>query len=382
MNIKDKDLLYYQVGEKKFHSDLHAFQHFTQNLNQSLSFNINYKFFNDDWTTEPKETISHYRAEMCEQIAQSYDKIIIAYSGGTDSETIVDEFKKKQIKNIELLFVTNDINSTVESRKWLEEHMEVIIKQKHNDAIQNLGWTFRIGEKWELQDNKTFERTLTDYQEGCWQVDYKYLTSWHQNSNDNLLTRNTKQKTCIVFGKEKPEIVIKDGWWCFQLLNCDWEQPFDCIDPDTDLVFFYTSDHQPDLLKKISHVKADEMEKIFKENKIKPTEDNSRMVSGQSSPYRERLLQAMGYQAMSRFLNTDATRPLGGWQKEIEIEQQLKIDPKFYNDRQLLKNDFFDTVIEKTIDNRFLDIEQRKIHGIWGKPIRIKPVSEDLWKLR
>jgi len=73
---------------------------------------------------------------------------------------------------------------------------------------------------------------------------------------------------------------------------------------------------------------------------------------------------------------------LGGWQKEIEIEQQLKIDPKFYNDRQLLKNDFFDTVIEKTIDNRFLDIEQRKIHGIWGKPIRIKPVSEDLWKLR
>ena len=364
MNIKDKDLLYYQVGEKKFHSDLHAFQHFTQNLNQSLSFNINYKFFNDDWTTEPKETISHYRAEMCEQIAQSYDKIIIAYSGGTDSETMVDEFKKKQIKNIELLFVTNDINSTVESRKWLEEHMEVIIKQKHNDAIQNLGWTFRIGEKWKLQ------------------VDYKYLTSWHQNSNDNLLTRNTKQKTCIVFGKEKPEIVIKDGWWCFQLLNCDWEQPFDCIDPDADLVFFYTSDHQPDLLKKISHVKADEMEKIFKENKIKPTEDNSRMVSGQSSPYRERLLQAMGYQAMSRFLNTDATRPVGGWQKEIEIEQQLKIDPEFYNNRQLLKNDFFDTVIEKTIDNRFLDIEQRKIHGIWGKPIRIKPVSEDLWKLR
>ena len=103
MNIKDKDLLYYQVGEKKFHSDLHAFQHFTQNLNQSLSFNIYYKFFNDDWTTEPKETISHYRAEMCEQIAQSYDKIIIAYSGGTDSETIVDEFKKKQIKNIRFI---------------------------------------------------------------------------------------------------------------------------------------------------------------------------------------------------------------------------------------------------------------------------------------
>ena len=148
MNIKSKDLLYYQVGEKKFHSDLHAFQYFSKNLNQPLSFNINYNFFNDDWTQEPKQSVAHYRSEMCEQIAQRYDKIIVAYSGGTDSETIIEEFKKKNIKNIELLFVTNDINSTVASRKWLEEHMEIIIKQKHKDAIENLGWTFRIGEKW------------------------------------------------------------------------------------------------------------------------------------------------------------------------------------------------------------------------------------------
>ncbi len=380
MNIKSKDLLYYQVGEKKFHSDLHAFQYFSKNLNQPLSFNINYNFFNDDWTQEPKQSVAHYRSEMCEQIAQRYDKIIVAYSGGTDSETIIEEFKKKNIKNIELLFVTNDINSTVASRKWLEEHMEIIIKQKHKDAIENLGWTFRIGEKWKLQDNKTFERTMTDYEEGCWQVDYRYLTAWHQNSNEQILTRIKKQRTCIVFGKEKPEVVIKDGWWCFQLLNCDWEQPFDCVDPNTDLVFFYTSDYCPDLLKKLSHIKANEMEKIFLEHKIEPTESNSRIISGQSSPYRERLLHAMGYRAMSKFLNTDATRPLGGWQKEIEVQQQLKTDPKFYQNRQLLKNDFFDSVVANTVDNRFLDLNERKIHGIWGNPIKLKPVSQDLWK--
>ena len=74
--------------------------------------------------------------------------------------------------------------------------MEIIIKQKHKDAIENLGWTFRIGEKWKLQDNKTFERTMTDYEEGCWQVDYRYLTAWHQNSNEQILTRIKKQRTC------------------------------------------------------------------------------------------------------------------------------------------------------------------------------------------
>ena len=47
-----------------------------------------------------------------------------------------------------------------------------------------------------------------------------------------------------------------------------------------------------------------------------------------------------------------------------------------------MKNDFFDSVIAKTVDNRFLDINERKIHGVWGNPIRLKRVSEELWKQR
>ena len=79
MNIKDKNLLYYDVGGKKFHSDLHAFQQFTKDPQQSLSFNIDLKLFEEDWTQEPPRSISDYRSEMCDHIASRYDRIIIAY---------------------------------------------------------------------------------------------------------------------------------------------------------------------------------------------------------------------------------------------------------------------------------------------------------------
>lgn len=380
MNIKDKDLLYYDVGGNKFHSDLHAFQEFTKDPRQSLSFNIDYKLFQEDWTQEPPGTISDYRIEMCEHIASRYDRIIIAYSGGTDSETLVDEFKRLGTRNIELLHTDEQTAAPVATRKWLREHMKNAIQKKHADAVRDLNWKITIGETWQMQDYKKLEKTLSDYEEGCWNIDYRMINPWHLNDHDIRITKGTGQKTCMVFGKEKPDIVIHDRWWCYQLMNNNWQQSFDCIDPDTDLVYFYVNDYCPDLIKKLSHAKVNEMEKIFLEKQLLPTEENSRMVSVQSGPYRERLLKAMNYNAITNFLNTNATLLGFGWQKNLESRQQKKSDPRLHNMNELLKFDFFDDVIVKTVDNRFLDLEERKVHGIWGKPIKIKPVSEALWK--
>ena len=382
MNIKDKNLMYYNVGGKKFHSDVHALQHFSEDTKRSLSFNLDFKLFDSDWTKEPSQSISHYRQEMCQQIASRYDRIIIAYSGGTDSETIVDEFKRLGTRNIELLHTDEQTAAPVETRKWLREHMRIAIESKHTDAVQDLGWKITIGETWQMQNYKKLEKTLADYEEGCWNIDYRMINPWHLNDDNIKMTKNTRQKTCIVFGKEKPDIVIHDGWWCYQLMNNNWQQPIDSMDPDTDLVYFYVNDYCPDLVKKLSHAKANEMEKIFKELGMAPTLDNSRKVSVQSSPYRERLLKAMGYNAITNFLNSNATLLGFGWQKNLETQQQKKMDPDLHIKNELLKFEYFDTVITKTIDNRFLDLSKREVHGIWGEPIKVKPVSEGLWKQR
>jgi hypothetical protein len=382
MNIKDKNFMYYDVGGEKFHSDLKAFQHFTQNTKLSLSFNLNYRLFDEDWTKEPPLSISAYRSEMCDQIAARYDRIIIAYSGGTDSETLVDEFKRKRVRNIELLHTDEQTASVVGARKWLRAHMKTAIEKKHMDAVQELGWKITIGETWQMQDSKKLERTLADYEEGCWNVDYRMINPWHLNNNINRMTRSTKQKTCLVFGKEKPQILIRDGWWCFQLLNANWQQPIDCVDNDTDLVYFYVNDYCSNLIKKLSHAKAVEMEKIFIEEHLMPTTENSMKVSVQSGSYRERLLKAMGYNAITRFLNTNGTLLGSGWHKTLETQQQMKINPNIHRRNKLLKFEFFDDVIAKTVDSRFIDVTKREMHGIWGKPIKVRPLSDQLRNMK
>jgi len=260
--------------------------------------------------------------------------------------------------------------------------MKVAIEKKHRDAVQDLGWKITIGATWQMQDYKKLEKTISDYEEGCWNVDYRMINPWHLNDDFNKMTKGSRKKTCIVFGKEKPDIVIKDGWWCYQLMNNNWQQPIDCFDPDTDLVYFYVNDYCPDLIKKLSHAKAKEMEKIFIEKQMLPTEENSRKVSVQSSPYRERLLKAMDYNAITQFLNTNATQLGFGWQKNLETRQQKKLDPELHLKNELLKFDFFDDVVVKTVDNRFLDLTKREIHGIWGKPIKVRPLSDQLRNMK
>jgi hypothetical protein len=382
MNIKDKNFMYYDVGGEKFHSDLKAFQHFSSNPKLSLSFNLDYRLFDDDWTKEPPMSIQEYRAEMCDQIASRYDRIIIAYSGGTDSETLVDEFKRKRIKNIELLHTDELTASVTGARKWLRAHMKSAIEKKHMDAVHELGWKITIGETWKMKKPADLEKTLADYEEGCWLVDYRMINPWHLNDNATRMTKGNKQKTCLVFGKEKPQILIHEGWWCFQLLNVNWQQPIDCVDSDTDLVYFYVNDYCPDLIKKLSHAKATEMEKIFLEENLSPNKENSMRVSVQSGPYRERLLKAMGYNAITKFLNTNAMLLGSGGLKNIETRQQKKSDPELHLKNELLKFEFFDDVITKTVDNRFLDVTKREMHGIWGKPIKVRPLSDQLRNMK
>ena len=90
----------------------------------------------------------------------------------------------------------------------------------------------------------------------------------------------------------------------------------------------------------------------------------------------------MGYNAITNFLNSNATLLGFGWQKNLETQQQKKMDPDLHIKNELLKFEYFDTVITKTIDNRFLDLSKREVHGIWGEPIKVKPVSEGVWKQR
>ena len=102
-------LVSFYVGDKNFTSDVSALQYFTKNLNQDLRMDFNFSL-GDDWSTEPEQELEYYRQQMCAYIENTYHNITVAYSGGTDSETMIDAFKRRGTRQLTLLHLTNSVS--------------------------------------------------------------------------------------------------------------------------------------------------------------------------------------------------------------------------------------------------------------------------------
>ena len=62
-----------------------------------LKFSINHSFENIDWTKEPTKTLKQLYKERAEQLRSDYDYLIVYFSGGSDSITVVNSFLDNNI---------------------------------------------------------------------------------------------------------------------------------------------------------------------------------------------------------------------------------------------------------------------------------------------
>jgi len=376
---KRKQFVLYNVGDKSFSNDVDAFQYFTKNLDNKLELTFQFPL-DEDWTQEPIESIEYYRQRVCDYIENNYHNITIAWSGGTDSETVVDTFKRRQTKNIKLLHITSHLGQFTKSKQWLHEHMRQLASAKHGDAVKHLGWQIQIGETWKSTKAAKFGNLLSDAKYSSWSADSfsNSFNGWASDGGEITLKSkiDPTRNGCIVHGKEKPEINIEEGWWVAKFNSCMFEQPFNCVEEDVDLVYFFVNDICPELIKKLAWAKAKEMEKIFIADSILPTAENATKTSLYSSPYYTQLNHKMGYRAMSNFLDGNATKAVGSFYKELN--QEIQHLDKDSQDRRTISNKYFDEVLVNTIDNRFLDLKAKQLHGILSKSYRLFPIHETL----
>jgi hypothetical protein len=96
--MKKADYLYYQVGNFKTTNKLTAIEQANGNLDQ-VKF-----YFNDDdqlrydWTVEPEEDIDELVNQRVREIRDQYGYVSLWYSGGFDSQTILDSFVHQNIR--------------------------------------------------------------------------------------------------------------------------------------------------------------------------------------------------------------------------------------------------------------------------------------------
>jgi hypothetical protein len=88
---------FFEVGQEKFYSKLDAIKK-SIDTGHEVCWNFNREIFSDlDWTTEPNESIESMYRRRAQHIRHSYDYVVVMFSGGADSTTVLQSFVDNDI---------------------------------------------------------------------------------------------------------------------------------------------------------------------------------------------------------------------------------------------------------------------------------------------
>jgi len=83
---------FFEVGKEKFYSKLDAIKHSIA-TGQEVTWNFNNTVFSkQDWTSEPEKDIRTMYRERAQAIRDQFDYVVVMFSGGSDSTTVLDSF--------------------------------------------------------------------------------------------------------------------------------------------------------------------------------------------------------------------------------------------------------------------------------------------------
>lgn len=221
-NNKDK-FGFYQVGDRRTYSKMEAID-LHQHTGTHPHWNFNEEFFSSyDWTVEPTEDLETLYARRAQQIRDTYDYIVLAYSGGIDSQNILDSFVNNNIKIDEVLTY-----STYESHKD-PDHCDVA--ELINVAWPKLKQLQDQGVEFKHRYIDLTDRVLAVLQNPEFKLDRAYyaatnfgsihlsMTDLRSNEPDYARILESDKKLVFVWGSDKPRIYYENGRYCLKFID-------------------------------------------------------------------------------------------------------------------------------------------------------------------
>jgi hypothetical protein len=200
-----KESMGYHIDGNTFYNPFLAFLHGAHNApNEHPKFVCYDSVFKDlDWTKEPRESVRELIDARARQLAQRYEKIIICFSGGTDSVTLYNSFVRQNIFIDEVIIHYSRYTTgahPVSVADWLiknhpDKRTRITVLNKNDPRY----YTKFDNDRWVLEN-----------QGSC---NYFFLTSnspyIYQHCSDTW--GNTNWVT--IFGYEKPHILRENNQW-------------------------------------------------------------------------------------------------------------------------------------------------------------------------
>jgi hypothetical protein len=208
-------ICYYQVGNDKTYNKFEAIKWANGDLSK-----VHFYFLDDVWdsidmTVEPTETWDQLMRDRCFQLRDNYQTIGISYSGGYDSQTILDYCITNGIRVDEIVVSTLSYwNKDSITWKHPEAHSAPVLAQWYKENVfpdlkisivaRDVDYVLKTyeGNEDDVLFNKSNEMGFI-----------KNGRALHVDNNQVGAVLLSDPTTAIVDGHEKPYLIIKDGWW-------------------------------------------------------------------------------------------------------------------------------------------------------------------------
>lgn len=233
---------YWQVGNQKTFSKQQAVIWAGGDVSK-----IHYYFMDEvwdaqDWTVKPKQTVHELMRARCWQLRSQYKNVRVAYSGGYDSQGIIDAFASAGIPIDSVLVRIKNYKITPENKIAVEQAK----------ALKNTIWPNLKIETIQLEadDFYKFYRQQKDNwlflpaggsEQWFSKINLEFLENYndeYKHSRDNYVSQNA----CDVYGTEKPRLWIENGAWYATMIDktMNWIS-------NTGVESFYISRNFPEL---------------------------------------------------------------------------------------------------------------------------------------
>lgn len=222
-NDKDK-FGYYRVDEYRTYSKVEAIELAHRQNRKWIDWHFNdLEFSAYDWTQEPTQSLPQLYAQRAQQIRDTYDHVVLFYSGGSDSTNMLDAFVDNDIAFDEIVTLGYwDIDPDPNSHFHSELVQVAWPRIKH---LQSQGLKFRHRH---VDLGRTSVNLLSD---SSMTLDRPYLATTIFTTNhlsksyirettpDYLRITDSGQRLVFVFGHDKPRLFKVNDRYCVRFLD-------------------------------------------------------------------------------------------------------------------------------------------------------------------
>ena len=223
-----------------------------------VRWNYHDDFFSQfDWTKEPTESLDELYAERARQIRDTYDYVILMYSGGSDSQNVLDSFVDN---NIFLDEICSTINYSTTSTIDNAVNYEVLGPNGAKEKAESVKHPNTIYRLYDISD-MTIQRWSNIQDSHHWSNNTRPRAGRIMDTNVDKWKQlyKTGKKICFIWGNYKPCVTEDSGNYYFQFTDyLNTQLPYRSAlmrDEATDEQFYwYPSIQSANLIIKQSHV--------------------------------------------------------------------------------------------------------------------------------